>query len=304
MKYSISLAPFRKIEPIESTLSKLALQGYDAVEMFGEPREIDVQKLKDALGTYGMPVCGITGMWGRISEEGWKRKLLSSDQTLVQNSIKYVHDCVKLCNLLGGEEMNICLFADEPSGSLDRTHTVFSQHEKNRVARKATQILEMLSKYASDYGVKLVLEPLNRYSTPYCSTARDALAIVGQVNSDSLGILLDTYHMNIEEDSFEDAIRTAGNYLKHMHFADNNRKMPGFGHIDFQTIVQCLQETCYNGYISFEPNIADMNYTHATKSGLDFVRALMNASSDDGGDGNGRPKKLQPVSPYPEEQAQ
>jgi len=301
MKYSISLASFRKIEPIESTLSKLARQGYDAVEMFGEPKEVDIQKLRDVLGMYGMPVCGITGMWGRSSGEGWKRKILSSDQALVQSSIEYVHDCVKLCNLLDGEEMNICLFADESSSFFDRTHNVFSQNEKERLARKAVTILAMLSKFASDYGVKLVLEPLNRYSTPHCSTAKDALAIVRQVNSDSLGMLLDTFHMNIEEDSFEDAIRTAGTYLKHMHFADNNRKMPGFGHIDFATIVQCLQETCYNGYISFEPNIADGDYEHATKSGLDFVRALMNGR---GGDDDGvRPKESQPISSLAREKA-
>ncbi|HEX7031449.1 MAG TPA: sugar phosphate isomerase/epimerase family protein [Nitrososphaera sp.] len=299
MKYSISLASFRKIEPIESTLSKLASQGYDAVEMFGEPKEVDIRKLKDVFGMYDMPVCGITGMWGRSSEEGWKRKLLSSDQTLVQSAIEYVHDCVKLCNLLGGEEMNICLFADEQSSFFERTHNVFSQDEKERLARKAIPILAMLSKFASDYGVKLVLEPLNRYSTPHCSTARDALAIVRQVNSDSLGMLLDTFHMNIEEDSFEDAIRTAGKYLKHVHFADNNRKMPGFGHIDFATIVHCLQDACYDGYISFEPNIGDRDYEHATKSGLDFVRALLNTSDD----GDGGPTTFRPISSFAQEEA-
>ncbi|MEP0825852.1 MAG: sugar phosphate isomerase/epimerase [Nitrososphaera sp.] len=299
-KYSISLASFRKIEPIESTLSKLTLQGFDAVEMFGEPKEVDVRKLEDVLGMFGMPVCGITGMWGRSSEEGWKRKLLSSDEGLVQSSIQYVHDCVKLCNLLDGEEMNICLFADDSSSFFDRTHNVFSQNDKERLARKAVPVLADLSKFASDYGVKLVLEPLNRYSTPHCSTAKDALAIVRQVNHDSLGMLLDTFHMNIEEDSFEDAIRTAGEYLKHMHFADNNRKMPGFGHIDFATIIRCLQETCYDGYISFEPNIGDRGYEHATKSGLDFIRDLMDATNDDGDVG---PKKSQQISSLSQEEA-
>jgi sugar phosphate isomerase/epimerase len=276
MKYSITLASFRKIEQIEETLSKLAKQGYDAVEMFGEPEGVDIQKLKDAFGMYDMPVCGITGMWGRVSEEGLKRRLLSSEQTLVQSSIKYVHDCVKMCSLLGGEEMNICLFADELP-SFDKTHSVFAQDEKERLARRAVPILAELCRFASDHGIKLVLEPLNRYSTPHCSTSKDALAIVRQVNSDSLGILLDTFHMNIEEDSFEDAIRTVGGYLKHTHFADNNRKMPGFGHIDFSNIVRCLRETGYSGYVSFEPNIADENYAHATKAGLDFVKALSHA---------------------------
>jgi sugar phosphate isomerase/epimerase len=273
MKYSITLASFRKIEPIEETLSKLTGQGYDAVEMFGEPKDVDVAKLKDLFSTYRLPVCGITGMWGAAGKESRKRKLLSTDQGLVRASKEYVQDCVRMCNSLDGEEMNICLFADELPG-FDRTHSVLAQNEKERFARRAVPILAELCLFAADHGVKLVLEPLNRYSTPYCSTAKDAAAIVKQVNSGSLGILLDTFHMNIEEDSFENAIRTTGRLLKHTHFADNNRKMPGFAHIDFAAIVRCLQEIGYDGCISFEPNIANKNYEHATKSGLEFVKLI------------------------------
>ena len=63
--------------------------------------------------------------------------------------------------------------------------------------------------------------------------------------------------------------------LRHMHFADNNRKMPGFAHIDFSTVVKSLNEIGYDGYISFEPNIADRNYEHAIKYGLDFVKRIV-----------------------------
>jgi sugar phosphate isomerase/epimerase len=132
----------------------------------------------------------------------------------------------------------------------------------NRLCRKAT-----------NYDIKLLLEPLNRYSTPYCATAKDAIAIAQQV--DSLGVLLDTYHMNIEEDSFKDAIRSSRKFLRHLHFADNNRKMPGFAHIDFSTIVKSLNEIGYDDFISFEPNVADKNYQHATKYGLDFIKRIV-----------------------------
>lgn len=273
MKYSITLASFRKIEPIGETLSKLASEGYDAVEMFGEPEAVDVAKLRDTFSTYRLPVSGITGMWGQAGKDGWKRKLLSSDQDLVLASKEYVQDCVKMCNSLGGEEMNICLFADELPG-FDRTHSVLAQNEKGQFARRAVPIMAELCRFAADYGVKLVLEPLNRYSTPYCSTAKDAVSIVKQVNNDSLGVLLDTFHMNIEEDSFESAIRTTGRLLRHTHFADNNRKMPGFAHIDFKTIMRCLRKIGYDSYVSFEPNIADRNYEAATKSGLEFVKRI------------------------------
>jgi sugar phosphate isomerase/epimerase len=277
MKYAITLASFRKIEPIDNTLTVLARQGYDAIEMFGEPSEVDAKKLLDSLNSYGLSVCGVTGMWGSISSDGWKRRLLSSDPMLVQASEQYVIDCLKLCNILGGHEMNVCLFADEMQG-VDRTHRIISANEKELFAAKAVPIMRRLSRKAADYGIQLVLEPLNRYSTPYCATAKDAIAIIQQV--DSLGVLLDTFHMNIEEDLFKDTVQSSRKFLRHMHFADNNRKMPGFAHIDFSTIVKSLNEIGYNGYISFEPNIADRNYEHATKFGLDFVKRIIQQHQD------------------------
>ena len=199
MKYAITLASFRNIEPVEDTLATLAKQGYRAMEMFGEPSEVDAKKLLDSLNSYGLSVCGVTGMWGSISSDGWKRRLLSSDPKLVQASEQYVIDCLKLCNTLGGHEMNVCLFADEIKG-FDRTHRIISPNEKELFAAKAVPLMRVLCRRAADYGIQLVLEPLNRYSTPYCATAKDAIAIAQHV--DSLGILLDTFHMNIEEDMF------------------------------------------------------------------------------------------------------
>jgi D-psicose/D-tagatose/L-ribulose 3-epimerase len=272
MKYAITLASFRNIEPVEDTLATLAKQGYRAMEMFGEPSEVDAKKLLDSLNSYGLSVCGVTGMWGSISSDGWKRRLLSSDPKLVQASEQYVIDCLKLCNTLGGHEMNVCLFADEIKG-FDRTHRIISPNEKELFAAKAVPLMRVLCRRAADYGIQLVLEPLNRYSTPYCATAKDAIAIAQHV--DSLGILLDTFHMNIEEDMFKDAIQSSSTLLRHMHFADNNRKMPGFAHIDFSTIIKSLNEIGYQDYISFEPNIADRSYEHETKYGLDFVKRIV-----------------------------
>lgn len=276
MKYAITLASFRKIEPIEDTLAVLTKQGYDAIEIFGEPTEVDTNKLLDSLKSYSLPVCGVTGMWGSISRNGWKRRLLSNDPSLVDASEQYVIDCLKLCNTLGGHEMNICLFADEIKG-VDRTHSIISANEKELFAAKAVPIMKSLCKSAVNYGVQLLLEPLNRYSTPYCATAKDAISITQQV--DSLGVLLDTFHMNIEEDLFNEAIQSSRKFLRHMHFADNNRKMPGFAHIDFSTIVKSLNEIDYDGFISFEPNIADKNYVHAIKYGLDFVKRMVEAQN-------------------------
>jgi sugar phosphate isomerase/epimerase len=133
-------------------------------------------------------------------------------------------------------------------------------------------LLNRLLKNAKDENVSLMVEPLNRYSTPYCCTFSDIKPLIERCND--LELMLDTFHMNIEEDSFENTILNSQPYLSHMHFADNNRKMPGFGHIDFDTIVKALKTISYGGKISFEPIISDTNYFFSVKSGLDNIKKL------------------------------
>ncbi len=85
---------------------------------------------------------------------------------------------------------------------------------------------------------------------------------------------MDTFHMNIEEDSIEQAIMKSRGLLRHMHFADDNRKMPGYAHINFQEVVKGLKNVDYNQYISFEPKLTDKGYAVATKKGLEFIRSM------------------------------
>lgn len=275
-RYCITLSSFRHIaEPFEKILETLKHQGYDAVEMFGEPSKVDLKRLSQTFDSFNVPVCGITGMWGSISEEGRKRKLLSLETDVVAYSEEYVKKCIKMCQELGGHEMNVCLFADDKSLVFDRNHGMVPEDEKRNILQKrGIPILSKLSNFAKDHDIQLLLEPLNRYSTPYCTTATDAISIACQMDHDNLGVLLDTFHMNIEEDSFEQAIMKSRGSLQHMHFADNNRKMPGNGHIDFQSIVKALNLIDYKHYISFEPNLSSETYKITTKSGLEFIKGI------------------------------
>lgn len=277
LKYSITLSSFRNIaEPLEQILDRLVKQGYDAVEMYGEPENVQLKFLQDVFESYNISVCAVTGMWGYISPQGWKRRLLSSDQGMISYSQKYVKQCVDMCHLLGGKKLNICLFADDKLVSIDRNHQVISEEQKAPIVERVIPVLSRLSRYANDRGVQILLEPLNRYSTPYCTTAADAIAVVQKVNQDNFGVLLDTFHMNIEEDSFENAILSTDRLLRHMHFADNNRKMPGFGHIDFASIIKALDRIEYynNQYISFEPNFISNRYQADTQYGMDFIKSI------------------------------
>lgn len=274
LKYAITLSSFCHIEPIERTLERLQGQGYDAVEMFGEPQKMGMKKLRDIFDSFNFHVCGITGMWGSISEDSWKRRILSADRSITKHTEEYVMDCIKMCQSLGGNEMNICLFADSDMATFDRNHRTLSSDKKEGVIQKAIPLLNTLSKFAKDYGVHILVEPLNRYNTPFCSSAKDAFVIANKVNHDNFGLLLDTFHMNIEEDSFEDSILKSRKLLRHMHLADNNRKMPGYAHINFQSIMRSLFSIGYNGYASFEPNVNDKDYENFTMRGLEFIKSL------------------------------
>lgn len=274
LKYAITLSSFCHIEPIERTLERLQGQGYDAIEMFGEPQKMGMKKLRDIFDSFNFHVCGITGMWGSINEDSWKRRILSADRSITKHTEEYVMDCIKMCQSVGGNEMNICLFADSDMATFDRNHRSLSGDKKEAVIQKAIPLLNTLSRFAKDYGVHILVEPLNRYNTPFCSSAKDAFVIANKVNHDNFGLLLDTFHMNIEEDSLEDTILKSRKLLRHMHLADNNRKMPGYAHINFQSIMRSLFGIGYNGYASFEPNVNDKDYEDLTKRGLEFIKSL------------------------------
>jgi sugar phosphate isomerase/epimerase len=80
--------------------------------------------------------------------------------------------------------------------------------------------------------------------------------------------------MNIEESSIESAIQNSGEWLRHTHFADNNRKMPGYGHIEFDSIIKSLKKVGHDEYICFEPNLSLADFKDATKRGLDFIKRI------------------------------
>ena len=108
-------------------------------------------------------------------------------------------------------------------------------------------------KKAEDFGLTYHLEVLNRFEQFLLNTAEEAVEYVQRVGSPNLKILLDTYHMNIEEDSFEGAIKTAGKLLGHLHTGESNRKPPGRGHIPWKEIGAALKEVRFDGWVVMEP---------------------------------------------------
>lgn len=108
---------------------------------------------------------------------------------------------------------------------------------------------------AQELGLIYNVEVVNRFEQFLFNTAAEGLEYVKEVNSPNLKILLDTFHMNIEEDCIADAIRKTGDYLGHLHVGENNRKPPGYGHIPWESVAEALSEINYDQWVVMEPFI-------------------------------------------------
>ena len=123
-----------------------------------------------------------------------------------------------------------------------------------RVVQRAGAVdtLRKCANVAKDLGIHLLLEPINRYETNFVNSAREGLDLLDEIGHPAVKLLLDTFHMNIEEADPCASVRQAGNLLGYVHFADNNRLSPGQGHINFRALVQTLAEIGFTGFISAE----------------------------------------------------
>ena len=120
--------------------------------------------------------------------------------------------------------------------------------------------LRELSAYAGERGVWLGVEPLNRFETSFINLASQAIEVVDRVDHPACGLLLDTFHMNIEERSIGDAIRAAGKRVRHMHTCENDRGAPGSGHVPWKEVAQACRDIGFTGPFVIE------SFTNKVKS--------------------------------------
>ena len=120
--------------------------------------------------------------------------------------------------------------------------------------RYLIEVLRRGAERARSCAIRLALEPLNRYESDIVNSAADGLALIDEVGHSHLGLLLDTFHMNIEEPTYAGSIQQvmAAGRLWHIHLGDSNRLPPGQGHIPFGDIAAALSRTGYHGYLSAE----------------------------------------------------
>lgn len=128
-------------------------------------------------------------------------------------------------------------------------------NDKSAMVERSISSMREIVKTAEDYGITYCVEAVNRFESAVINTAREALDYIEAIDSKNIGVLLDTYHMNIEEKSIGDAIRLVGSKLTSFHTGENNRTAPGRGHLDWDEIFKALSDIGYIGRIVSEPFI-------------------------------------------------
>ncbi len=224
---------------LETNLAKIAALGYDGVELaVRDPSLLNARELDEIVKEKKLRVPAI-GTGQAYGEEGLS--FTHPDRAIRQKAVERIKAHVEFA---AGFNAHVII------GLIRGKKAESSDHD--RVLGWLVEALDECAAFANQFGVKLAMEPINRYETNLINTASEGLALMKKVGRENLGLLLDTFHMNIEEPSLEEAIHNAGKRLFHFHIADSNRWFPGAGHLDFRRLVEILQEAGYQGYLSAE----------------------------------------------------
>lgn len=268
MKVKISLAMPSLAETVltskmETLRCKLANWGYAAIEpLVDNLVNIDASKTEEILRRDGLELSGLrTGLVYTKSDLSFSNPDRQVRARAVQRIKSQVLFSLKF-------ENRPCLLIGMVQGRL--------QH-KVSVRQAKRWILESLSEcasFAAAHNVKLCLEQMNRSRLEYHNTINEVVQTINEINSPGLGLLIDTFHMNLEEKSLYRSIQENQKYISHVHFADENREVPGEGHLDFPEVIRALKDIEYNGYITIEIQPRS-DFDIAALKAVKYVRSIL-----------------------------
>lgn len=224
---------------LRTNLASLQAMGYDGVELaIREPALIDLEALSALVNEFGLavPAIGTGQAWG---EEGLS--FTDPDPAIRQAAIARIQSHIPLA-----AHFKAVVIIGLIRGVLKPG---VSQAQAMEWLREA---LQECSRAAEDEGIRLALEPINRYETSLINNVAQGMQLIEEVGSPNFGLLLDTFHMNIEDAVIESSIRTCAERIFHFHVADSNRLYPGGGYLDFASILGALHQIGYQGWVSGE----------------------------------------------------
>jgi sugar phosphate isomerase/epimerase len=243
----LSTHNWMRAEPLATTVRRIKQYGYSSIEISGEPAQYDVKETRALLKETGMRC------WGAVTLTLGERNLAAKDEGQRARSVDYVKSVITMVSELEGEIVTLV-----PCTVGKVVPDATPEEEWAWVVESTRECFA----HAQSRGVRIAVEPLNRFETYMFNRCAQALALADAV-SPECGVCLDAFHLNIEESDMYEAIRLAGKRLFDFHVADNNRFAAGLGHLNWPKIVGTLKEIGYDGALTNE-FVAPVDRTPAT----------------------------------------
>lgn len=225
--------------PIERSLMKLAEYGFTGVEfMTSNPEKLDLPRIRDLADSLGIKVVLVcTGeIFGQLG-----LNYTSPEKKIREEAIRRSRDIIDMAAFFGAN-VNLGRIRGQYCKELSREKT----------EDYAIQAFRELADYAEPQNVKLALEPVTIMQTNFINTVEEGVKMVDRVARSNFKLMMDIFHMNLEEKDLIQTIRDYSDYNIHVHLADNNRRYPGNCGLDFKKIIQTFKECGYNGAFTTE----------------------------------------------------
>lgn len=212
--------------------------GFDGVEVpLFRPAEFAAADIRKGLEANGLEATICSILTGGMS-------VVSDDAAVRKQTREHMEACVK-----AAAEAGIKLIAGplySPVGFMTGSRRTAEEW------KRVVDCYQSLGPVLSEYGVTVALEPLNRFETYFLNTAVDATRLCDEIGHPNVGVLFDTFHANIEEKCVASGLRTVAKHLKHVHTCENDRGIPGTGHVDWPGVFTTLREIKYDGWLTIE----------------------------------------------------
>lgn len=226
----------------EQVMKKVSSLGFDILEM-GAPHLVEMSdnQLSNLKKTAERLNITLTSNIGPAKD----KDIASSNPAIRKAGISYLKDIMKAMDKIGSRVLAGAMYSYWPCD--------FEEIDKESAWVRSIESMKEISKTAEELGIDCCLEVLNRYETYIMTDCEEGLEYCQKVESENVNLLLDTFHMNIEEDNIMEAIKLAGDRLGHLHVGEANRKLPGMGSLPWKEIGNALKEIGYNKGIVMEP---------------------------------------------------
>lgn len=220
---------------LDRVLHAVAQSDADGIELLGDLKPSKVSEVRRRLAAEGLSVFSLMPI--DIDREGREVDLAHPNYAIRRRSINAYHEMLELAASVGAPVVGC-------HGRVGRAHSITTQAEEEALLIDSVR---QIAEYAASFDVRVAFEVLNRYETHLVGDVESAWRLLSAVDMPDLGLLLDAYHMNIEESDPIQAVETASDRMFLLHVADSNRRAPGRGHIPFPRLIEVIRRIGYIG---------------------------------------------------------